>query len=79
MGILKIAIELVFNGYLEDWRKIMKLENIKTEDDLEKYDDYLNELENDGKITNDENYELYNKAFEKVYSHSAFDDNDNFN
>ena len=32
----------------------------------------------DGKITNDENYELYNKAFEKVYGHSAFDDNDNF-
>ena len=57
----------------------MKLENIKTEDDLAEYGDYLNELENDGKITNDENYELYNKAFEKVYSHSAFDDNDNFN
>ena len=62
-----------------DWRKIMKLENIKTEDDLEKYDDYLNELENNGKITNDENYEFYNKAFEKVYGHSAFDNNDNFN
>ena len=57
----------------------MKLEDIKTEDDLAKYDDYLNELENDGKITNDENCELYNKAFEKVYSHCAFDDNDNFN
>ena len=57
----------------------MKWEKIKIEDDVEKYDDYLNRLENDGKITNDENYELYNKAFEKVYCHSAFDDNDNFN
>ena len=71
-------IQIDRNQWL-DWRKIMKLEDIKTEDDLAKYDDYLNELENDGKITNDENYEFYNKAFEKVYGYSAFDNNDNFN
>ena len=56
----------------EDWY-------LETEDDLAKYDDYLNELENDGKNTNDENYEFYNKEYEKVYGHSAFDNNDNFN
>ena len=71
-------IQIDRNQWL-DWMKIMKLENIKTEDDLAEYGDYLNELENDGKITNDENYEFYNKAFEKVYGHSAFDNNDNFN
>ena len=55
----------------------MKLENIKTVEDLDEYSDYLFEQENKGVISGNDNYELYNKAFEQVYGHPAFDEDGN--
>ena len=56
----------------------MKLENIKTEEDLDEYSEYLNEQENKGVISESDNYELYNKAFEQVYGHPAFNEDGNY-
>lgn len=50
----------------------MYLDNVKTENDLDRYNKYLNELFKAGKITEEANYDLYNTAFEKVYGHPVF-------
>lgn len=56
----------------------MELSEVITEDKFDEYTKYIDELQIKGIISHDENYELYNKAFEQVYGHSAFDENGNF-
>lgn len=49
----------------------MKLSEITTEERLHEYSDYLVSLEEQGVITYEENYTLYNKAFFQVYKKTA--------
>ena len=56
----------------------MKLEDIKTEKDLAKYEEYLKNKLSNKEITDQDDYNLYNAAFEKVYGHPAYDENGNF-
>ena len=56
----------------------MNVDDVKTEKDLAKYGAYLMSQQSDKKITDKENYDLYNKAFEKVYGHPAFYEDGNF-
>ena len=51
----------------------MNLEDIKTIEDLMKYDDYLTSLN----LHNDIEYDLYNAAYRQVYGHPAFDEDGN--
>lgn len=61
-----------FNGYESDLVNI--LIDMLEENDLDEFSEWLNnEL-----ISEDMNYEYYNKAFEKVYGHPAFDEDGNF-
>lgn len=46
----------------------------------QEFDQYVEELEerlDNGELTHDEEYELYNAAFEKCYGHPAFDEEGN--
>lgn len=50
-----------------------KVGHIKTEEDFNNFVRYLKSLE----LDDDTDYEYYNKAFEKLYNHPAFDENEN--
>lgn len=60
-----------FNGYLSDLVNI--LIDMLEEDDLDEFGDWLDK---EGSISEYMNYEYYNKAFEKVYGHPAFEEDD---
>lgn len=61
-----------FNGYQENLISI--LIDMLDKDDLKEFGDWL---DSESTITETKNYEYYNKAYEKVYAHPAFDDNGN--
>lgn len=61
-----------FNGYQEDLINI--LIDMLEENDLSDFGDWLDE---ENTITEIKNYEYYNKAYEKIYGHPAFDENGN--
>ena len=61
-----------FNGTEIDLLNI--LINMLEEDDLESFGDWL---DSESSIPEEKNYEYYNKAYEKVYGHPAFDKDGN--
>lgn len=55
----------------------MKLKEVKTVEQLEQYEKWISERLENGEITEDGEYRLYNRAFKQVYGHPAFDENGN--
>lgn len=67
------------NAYEMVMKKLYEmLKNIETEENFDSFTKYLDELQDNGIVKNDEGYELYNEAFEKLYGHPAFDEEGNF-
>lgn len=62
----------IFNGYQSDLINI--LIDMLEEKDLVEFGDWLN---NESSISEEMNYKYYNKAYEKVYGHPAFDEDGN--
>lgn len=61
-----------FNGYQSNLINI--LIDMLEEKDLVEFGDWL---DNESSISEEMNYEYYNKAYEKVYGHPAFDEDGN--
>lgn len=61
-----------FNGYQENLVSI--LIDMLEEKDLLEFGDWL---DSESSISEVKNYEYYNKAYEKVYGHPAFDEDGN--
>lgn len=60
-----------FNGYESNLINI--LIDMLEEKDLDEFSEWLD----NEPISDDINYKYYNKAFEKIYGHPAFDENGN--